>query len=329
MGAMTMKKILLTGCCGFIASRVGEKLLKEKGYEVLGLDEINDYYDVRLKDWRLSQLKRYKNFSFIKQDIASPETRDIVKDFSPDAIVNLAARAGVRASISDPFIYFRSNLTGTLNLLESAKEMGIKKIILSSTSSVYAGEEMPFNESLAVNRPISPYSASKKSAEAICYTYHYLYNISVTVFRYFTVYGPAGRPDMSIFKFIKLIDEEKPITVYGDGTQRRDFTYVEDIAEGTVRGLDIDGFNTINLGGNHPYSLNELISLIEKGLGKKAVRSLKPFQKTDIYATWADIGNAERLLNWHPETTLEEGIKKTVDWYKENKSWLKEIKLVD
>lgn len=324
-----MKKILLTGCCGFIASRVGEKLLKEKNCEVLGVDELNDYYDVRLKEWRLAQLKKHKNFTFIRQDIASPEMSGIVRDFAPDAIVNLAARAGVRASITDPFIYFRANLTGTLNLLESAKEIGVKKFILSSTSSVYAGEEMPFNEALAVNRPISPYAASKKSAEAVCYTYHYLYGINVTVFRYFTVYGPAGRPDMSIFKFVKLIDEGKPITVYGDGTQKRDFTYIEDIAEGTVRGLNVKGFNTINLGSNHPYSLNELIAFIEKKLGKKAVRNVKPFQKTDIYATWADIGNAEKLLKWHPETSLEQGIKKTVDWYRENKNWVKDIGLVD
>lgn len=323
------KKILLTGCCGFIASRVGQKLLNERNCEVLGVDELNDYYDVRLKQWRLAQLKKNRNFTFIRQDIASPEMAGIVKEFAPDAIVNLAARAGVRASITDPFIYFRANLAGTLNLLESAKELGVKKFILSSTSSVYAGEEMPFSESLAVNRPISPYAASKKSAEAVCYTYHYLYGINVTVFRYFTVYGPAGRPDMSIFKFIKLIDQGEPITVYGDGTQERDFTYVEDIAEGTVRGLDIEGFNTINLGGNHPYSLNELIAFIEQELGKEAVRIAQPFQKTDIYATWADIGNAERLLKWHPETTLEEGVRKTVEWYKENRNWVKDIALVD
>ncbi len=324
-----MKKILLTGCCGFIASRVGEKMLKEEGCEVLGIDELNDYYDVRLKEWRLAQLKGYKNFTFIKKDIALPEMSGIVKDFAPDAIINLAARAGVRASIADPFVYFRANLTGTLNLLEAAKNIGVKKFILSSTSSVYAGEEMPFNETLAVNRPISPYAASKKSAEAVCYTYHYLYDINITVFRYFTVYGPAGRPDMSIFKFIKLIDRQEPITVYGDGTQKRDFTYVEDVAEGTVRGLDIEGFNTINLGSNHPYSLNELISYIEKELGKKAVREFKPFQKTDIYATWADISNAENLLHWRPQTTLEQGIKKTVEWYKENRDWVKNIALVD
>ncbi len=323
-----MEKILLTGCCGFIGSKVGELLLK-KNYRVLGVDEVNDYYDVRLKEWRLARLKEDKNFTFIKEDIASPGVRDALKNFAPGAIINLAARAGVRASMKDPFIYFRSNLTGTLNLLEAAKELDIKKFILSSTSSVYAGEEMPFNEGLAVNRPISPYAASKKSAEAVCYTYHYLYGIDVTVFRYFTVYGPAGRPDMSVFRFIRQIDEGVPLTLFGDGSQKRDFTYVEDIAEGTVRGLNLKGFNTVNLGGNSPYSINELILLIEKELGKKAAIDYKPFQKTDVFATWADIENAKKLLGWKPATTLEEGIKKTVEWYKENKDWAKDIALVD
>ena len=323
-----MEKILLTGCCGFIGSKVGELLLRQKS-RVLGIDEINDYYDIRLKEWRLSQLRQHGNFTFVKQDISSPEIRDIVKDFSPDAIINLAARAGVRASIKDPFIYFRSNLTGTLNLLEISKEQSIRKFILSSTSSVYAGEEMPFDEELAVNKPISPYAASKKSAESICYTYHYLYGIDVTVFRYFTVYGPAGRPDMSVFKFIKLIDEGKKITVFGDGSQKRDFTYVDDIAAGTVKGLIPKGFNIINLGGNRPYSLNDLIGMIERELGKKAAMEHKPFQKTDLYATWADIRRAQRLLKWQPVTDLEEGIRKTVGWYRENREWVKDIGLVD
>lgn len=323
-----MEKILLTGCCGFIGSKVGELLLK-KNCKVLGIDEVNDYYDVLLKEWRLARLKEDKNFTFIKEDIASPKVKDAVKSFSPSAIINLAARAGVRASMKDPFVYFRANLTGTLNLLEAAKEQGIKKFILSSTSSVYAGEKMPFNEDLAVNRPISPYAASKKSAEAVCYTYHYLYGIDVTVFRYFTVYGPAGRPDMSVFRFIKQVDEGVPLTLFGDGTQKRDFTYVEDIAGGTVGGLNLKGFNTINLGGNHPYSINELIALIEKELGKKAAIEYKPFQKTDVFATWADIENAKKLLGWKPVTDLEKGIKKTVEWYKENKEWAKNIALVD
>ncbi|MCM8762351.1 MAG: GDP-mannose 4,6-dehydratase [Candidatus Omnitrophica bacterium] len=323
-----MKKILLTGCGGFIGSKVGELLL-ERGFSVVGIDDMNDYYDVRLKEWRLAHLIKYKNFSFTKQDISSHNIKKVIVDFSPDSIINLAARAGVRASIKDPFIYFKANLEGTLNLLEIAKEIGIKKFILASSSSVYAGEDMPFNEELPVNRPISPYAASKKSAECLCYTYHYLYNIDITVYRFFTVYGPAGRPDMSVFKFIKLIDEGVPLTIFGDGSQKRDFTYVDDIAEGTIRGLDISGFNIINLGGNHPYSINELVSLIEKELGKKAVINYKNFEKTDLVATWADIEKAKRLLNWQPLKGLPEGIRKTVQWYKENRHWIKDIKLVD
>ncbi|HOL21486.1 MAG TPA: GDP-mannose 4,6-dehydratase [bacterium] len=323
-----MEKILLTGCCGFIGSRVGELLL-EKGILVYGIDEMNDYYDVRLKEWRLSKLTKHKNFSFVKKDISSPDIKKIIVDFSPDAIINLAARAGVRASIKDPFVYFKANLEGTLNLLEIAKELGIKKFILASSSSVYAGEDMPFNENLPVNKPISPYAASKKAAECLCYTYHYLYNIDTTIFRFFTVYGPAGRPDMSVFKFIKLIDEGVPLTIFGDGSQKRDFTYVDDIAEGTIRGLDLSGFNIINLGGNHPYSINEMITLIERELGKKAVINYKDFEKTDIVATWADIQKAKKLLGWQPLTDLPSGIKKTVAWYKENRHWIKGVKLVD
>ena len=323
-----MERILLTGCCGFIGSRVGELLL-ERGFPVYGIDEMNEYYDVRLKEWRLSHLMKYKNFSFTKQDISLPTIKKIISDFSPDAIINLAARAGVRASIKDPFVYFKANTEGTLNLLEIAKGLGIKKFILASSSSVYAGEEMPFSEELAVNRPISPYAASKKAAECLCYTYHYLYDINITVFRYFTVYGPAGRPDMSVFKFIKLIDEGVPLTIFGDGSQRRDFTYIDDIAEGTIKGLELSGFNIINLGGNHPYSINQLISIIEKELGKMAVINYKNFEKTDIVATWADIRKAKELLDWQPLTDLPSGIKKTVDWYKENREWLKDIKLVD
>ncbi len=324
----SMEKILLTGCCGFIASQVAEKLLKQ-GYHVFGLDEMNESYDVRLKEYRLGILQGHKNFTFRKHDISEPGTAGIVRSYGPSVIINLAARAGVRASMSDPFIYFRANLTGTLNMLEAARECGIKKFILASTSSVYAGEKMPFSETLPVNRPISPYAASKKSAEAICYTYHYLYEMDITVFRYFTVYGPAGRPDMSIFKFIKLIDSDMEITVYGDGTQSRNFTYVEDIAEGTVRGMKLKGFQTVNLGGDRTNSLNEMISLIEKYLGKKARIVYKDFQKTDIYATWADIRSAKELLGWQPETGLEEGIKKTVEWYRKNLSWAKDIQLAD
>jgi len=321
-----VEKILLTGGAGFIGSKVGEKLL-QKGHSVVVIDDLNDYYDVQLKERRLSRLKENKNFSFVEADISGEKVKGIIKDFHPDVIINLAARAGVRASIEDPFIYYKTNTIGTLNLLEIAKEQNIKNFILASTSSLYAGQKMPFSENLPVNEPISPYAASKKAAEMTCYTYHYLYGINVTIFRYFTVYGPCGRPDMSIFKFIKLIDEGKDITVYGDGSQSRDFTFVDDIAEGTVKGIVLKGFNTINLGGNKPYKLNESISLIEKYLKKSAQIKYGPFHKTDMKATWANISKAKELLGWQPEVSLEKGIEKTVKWHIENRNWLKDVKL--
>ncbi|HOJ31547.1 MAG TPA: GDP-mannose 4,6-dehydratase [bacterium] len=322
-------KILLTGCAGFIGWHTAKTALNS-GYEVFGIDDINDYYDVRLKQWRLDDLKKMKNFTFQQVDIREQQKlENIVSTFAPDAIINLAARAGVRASIENPHIYFETNALGNLNLLALAQKYGIKKFILASTSSLYAGQKMPFSESLPVNTPISPYAASKKSAEVTCYTYHYLYGIDVTVFRYFTVYGPAGRPDLSIFKFIKLINEDNPITVFGDGNQSRDFTFVSDIARGTLLGLKQIGFEVINLGGNHPYTINETISLIEKYLGKKAKMIYKPFPQCDIPATWADVSKAEKILGWKPEISLEQGIKQTIDWCLENWDLVKNIVLKD
>lgn len=322
-------KILLTGCAGFIGWHTAKTALNS-GYEVFGIDDINDYYDVRLKQWRLDDLKKMKNFTFQQVDIRDKQKlENIVSTFAPDAIINLAARAGVRASIENPHIYFETNALGNLNLLALAQKYGIKKFILASTSSLYAGQKMPFSESLPVNTPISPYAASKKSAEVTCYTYHYLYGIDVTVFRYFTVYGPAGRPDLSIFKFIKLINEDNPITVFGDGNQSRDFTFVSDIARGTLLGLKKVGFEVINLGGNHPYTINETISLIEKYLGKKAKMIYKPFPQCDIPATWADVSKAEKILGWKPEISLEQGIKQTIDWCLENWDLVKNIVLKD
>ncbi|HXK44869.1 MAG TPA: GDP-mannose 4,6-dehydratase [bacterium] len=322
-------KILLTGCAGFIGWHTAKTALNS-GYEVFGIDDINDYYDVRLKQWRLDDLKKMKNFTFQQVDIRDKQKlENIVSTFAPDAIINLAARAGVRASIENPHIYFETNALGNLNLLALAQKYGIKKFILASTSSLYAGQKMPFSESLAVNTPISPYAASKKSAEVTCYTYHYLYGIDVTVFRYFTVYGPAGRPDLSIFKFIKLINEDNPITLFGDGNQSRDFTFVSDIARGTLLGLKQIGFEVINLGGNHPYTINETISLIEKYLGKKAKMIYKPFPQCDIPATWADVSKAEKILGWKPEISLEQGIKQTIDWCLENWDLVKNIVLKD
>lgn len=322
------KKILLTGVAGFIGYKTAEMLL-ERGYHVYGIDNLNDYYDVRLKAWRLSQLKKYDNFCFAKIDIENLSSLKKIfaekKNF--DAVINLAARAGVRYSMKNPAVYMTTNALGTLNLLEMMKEHNIRKMILASTSSLYAGQKMPFKEDLPVNTPISPYAASKKAAESIAYTYHYLYGMDVIILRYFTVYGPAGRPDMSVFRFIKWIDEGRELILYGDGTQSRDFTYVDDIADGTIRALNVNGFEIINLGNSTPHSLNRLIVLIEKMMGKKARVIKKPFASTDLKATWADIKKARLLMNWKPMVSLEQGIEKTIEWYKENRNWLRTIKI--
>ncbi|MBF0522037.1 MAG: SDR family NAD(P)-dependent oxidoreductase [Candidatus Omnitrophica bacterium] len=322
-----MRTILLTGAAGFIAARTGEMLLK-KGARVIGIDNMNDYYDVTLKEYRLKILKQYKNFTFYKCDIEDVSSlKRIFQKYHFDAVLNLAARAGVRYSMENPFVYMTTNGNGTLNLLEMCRNYKVKKFVLASTSSLYAGQKMPFTESLPVNTPISPYAASKKAAEVMAYTYHYLYDIDVTIVRYFTVYGPAGRPDMSVFRFIKWIDEGKPLELFGDGTQSRDFTYVDDIADGTIKALKKVGFEIINLGGNHPYDLNDMIAFLEKNLGKKARRNQKAFHKTDLKATWADVTKAKRLLSWQPKVSLEEGLKRTVKWYLDNKQWLTKVKL--
>lgn len=337
--------LLVTGCAGFIGYKTCEFLLRQ-GYTVIGIDNLNDYYDVRLKQWRLAQLKKlsrhpepgsgthHKRFIFHELDIENYSAlKNLFKKYSVSpshrpcftAVINLAARAGVRYSMVNPHVYYTTNVLGNLNLLELCREFHIPKYVFASTSSLYAGQKMPFKEILPVNEPISPYAASKKSAEVTCYTYHKLYGLDITIVRYFTVYGPAGRPDMSVFRFIKWIDEGKNLILYGDGKQSRDFTYVDDIASGTIKALKPAGYEIINLGNNTPHTVMELIRLIEKYLSKKAKFIKKPFHQADMKATWADIKKAYRLLTWQPRTDFATGIKLTVDWYFKNKSWLKKI----
>lgn len=318
--------ILVTGSAGFIGWKITQKLL-ERGDSVLGLDNMNTYYDPRMKEWRLGTLSGFQNFTFIKEDITNHEGMEqLFKNHPFDAIINLAARAGVRASLENPWIYYNTNVTGTLNLLECCKRYGVKKFVLASTSSLYGADNpLPFREDANTDRPLSPYAASKKAAEVLCSTYHYLYGIDVTVLRYFTVYGPAGRPDMSLFRFVKWISDGRPVMVYGDGKQKRDFTFVDDIAQGTLAGLKPMGYEVINLGSDQPIVLIEALQLVEELLGKKADVEFMPRHPSDVLATWAGINKAERLLNWRPATPFEEGVRQLVAWYRENLSWAKEV----
>jgi nucleoside-diphosphate-sugar epimerase len=322
--------VLVTGCAGFIGSNVCS-LLIDQGNTVVGLDDLNDAYDVRLKHWRLDKLKLKKGFDFHLLDIRDKAALEqCLESYQPrssfDAIINLAARAGVRQSVADPWIYYETNVIGTVNLLELCRKYAINKFVLASSSSVYGdSSRMPFKESSNTDTPLSPYAASKKATEALAYSYHFLYKLDVTVFRYFTVFGPAGRPDLSIFKFIRQISEGQEITVFGDGSQTRDFTYVDDIARGTVLAIKPIGYEIINLGNNHPYELNQIITIIETQLGQKAKRLYTPPHPADVPATWADISKAKTLLDWQPRVSVEEGIQNTVKWYKENRDWAKNV----
>ena len=313
-----MKKILITGVAGFIAARTAELLLEE-GIEVVGIDNMNDYYDVRLKDFRLNALLKYKNFKFYHIDIENKaELSKLFQEHTFDVVFNLAARAGVRYSMENPQVYMTTNAMGTLNILDLMRDHKIKKMVLASTSSLYAGQPMPFTEELPVNTPISPYAASKKAAEVMAYSYHYLYGLDISIVRYFTVYGPAGRPDMSIFRFIRWIKEGKELEIFGDGSQSRDFTYVDDIARGTILAAKPLGYEIINLGGGKsPIAITTIISKLESLLGKKAKIRNQDFHKADIKETWADISKAKRLLGWEPKIGINEGLANCVKGFNE------------
>ncbi|MCB0394631.1 MAG: SDR family NAD(P)-dependent oxidoreductase [Bdellovibrionales bacterium] len=311
---------LVTGAAGFIGSQVANQLLSQ-GHDVVGVDNLNDYYDPKLKKHRLEVVVK-NGLQFEKLDIEDLSgLQRIFKNYQFDVIFNLAARAGVRYSMENPFVYMTTNAMGTLNILECMRNSDSKKMVLASTSSLYAGQPMPFVETLPVNTPISPYAASKKAAEVMSYSYHHLYGIDVSVVRYFTVYGPAGRPDMSIFRFIKWIDDGFEIELFGDGTQTRDFTFVDDIASGTILAGKKVGYEIFNLGGGGtPISLLEVIKSIETLLGKKAKIRHLDFHKADLTETSANIEKAKKLLSWNPKVDFQEGLDRSVKWYLENKN---------
>ena len=322
-----MAKYLVTGAAGFIARRTIELLL-EAGHQVVGVDNMSDSYDVRLKDWRLKQLGRLPRFTFIQDDICRKELfLEISKDHADiEAVIHLAARAGVRQAVEIPEVYLQTNAAGTLNILEWCKNTGINKIVMASTSSIYgANPPLPTPEDADSSHPLQIYAASKKAAEVMAYTYHHLFDLDVTIFRFFTVYGPAGRPDMVMFRFAQWIAEGKKVTVTGDGSQMRGFTYLDDIADGVIKGLKPLGYEIINLGGHETITISELLSRIEDRLNKKAIIEYIPRHPADADANWAEVSKARRLLGWEPKVSLDDGITNLVDWYLEQRDWARHI----
>lgn len=321
-----MANYLVTGAAGFIGARTAELLLKEE-HTVAGIDNLNEAYDLRMKEYRLNRLNEKPGFAFHKLDISDKSIIDKFREQKFDAVINLAARAGVRTSVQDPWVYVESNMTGTLNMLEICRQANIKKFIVASTSSIY-GENPPYPtpETASSSEPLQPYAASKKGAEAMAHAYHHLYDIDVTVLRFFTVYGPAGRPDLSIFRFVQWISEGHPVRVNGDGEQSRGFTYIDDIARGVISALKPLGFEVINLGGHEVITINNLIKLIEDVVGKKANVQYGPPDPADMRSNWADVSKAGELLGWEPQFEMRAGLEKLVEWYNAEREWVSQVR---
>jgi len=313
--------ILVTGGAGFIGSNLCEKLICA-GEKIICIDNFNDYYNPKIKEENLRNLEGRANFILYRMDILDREKlKEVFNKHSFDMVIHLAARAGVRPSISNASLYEAVNVQGTINILECCRKYGIGKLIFASSSSVYGGnKKIPFSEDDIVDRPISPYAATKKAGELICYTYSHLFNISVYCYRFFTVYGPRQRPEMAIYKFTKLITEEKPIEIFGDGTSSRDYTYVEDIVDVIASNLEnVKGYEIINLGNSNPVKVTELIKFIEKAANKKAQVEYGRVQAGDVPVTYADILKAKKMLKYNPKTRIEEGINKFTAWYTETR----------
>ena len=320
-----MGHYLVTGAAGFIGARTSQMLL-EQGHTVVGIDNMNDAYDPRMKEYRLKLLEEIPGFRFHQHDISEKSCIELFKDDKFDAIIHLAARAGVRFSVENPWVFLESNVMGTLNMLEVCRQYGCKKIVIASTSSIY-GENPPYPtpETASSSEPMQPYAASKKGAEALAHSYHHLYDIDVTILRFFTVYGPAGRPDLAMLRFVQWILEGKPVRINGDGNQSRGFTYIDDIARGTIAALKPVGYEIINLGGHEVISINELVSLTEELTGKKAVVEYGPPNLADMLTNQADVSKARQMLGWEPQFNLRQGMKNLIDWYMAERDWAKDI----
>lgn len=320
-----MANYLVTGAAGFIGARTSELLIKD-GHTVIGIDNMNDAYDLRMKEYRLGKLQAMPGFTFHKLDISDKSIIDRLKGYEFEGLINLAAWAGVRASVKNPWIYVESNVLGTLNMLELCRQTGTRKFIVASTSSIY-GENPPYPtpESASSSEPLQPYAASKKGAEAMAHAYHHLYDIDVTVVRFFTVYGPAGRPDLSIFRFVQWISEGHPVRVNGDGEQSRGFTYIDDIGRGIISALKPLGFEIINLGGHEVITINNLIRLIEDVVGRKAIVQYGPPDPADMFTNWADVTKAGELLGWEPQFNMRAGVERLVEWYNAERQWASKV----
>ncbi len=330
-----MQKILITGGAGFIGHSLGKRLLAQ-GRKVVGLDNLNDYYDVQLKLDRLAELQKDPNFTFVQQDMAEREaTAALFQEHQFDAVVNLAAQAGVRYSLINPHAYVDTNLVGFVNILEGCRHNKVKHLVFASSSSVYgANTKMPFSEHDNVDHPVSLYAASKKANELMAHTYSHLYGLPCTGLRFFTVYGPWGRPDMALFLFTKAILEDKPINVFNNGNMERDFTFIDDIVEGVVRVIDTlpqpdpnwDGnapdpatsycpWRVYNIGNNSKEQLMRYIEVLEQCLGRTAKKNFMPMQAGDVPATYADVSELVRDMDFRPNTSIEDGVRRFVDWY--------------
>ena len=313
-------KYLITGGAGFIGSSLSDKLLSD-GHNIVVVDNFNDYYDVSIKEKNVSNNLSNPHYVLYHSDIENMDSmRNVFKEHKFDAVIHLAARAGVRPSLEKPMEYVKTNILGTVNILECMKDSGIKKLVIASSSSVYGNcKEESFSEDLKVTEPISPYAATKSACEQICYTWHHLYGISVVALRFFTVYGPRQRPDLAINKFAKKIIKGEPIQMYGDGSTKRDYTYIDDIISGICKSIDYNGsgYEIINLGGGEPITLKRMIQTIEQEIGKKAIIEQQPMQPGDVDKTVCDWSKARKLLNYAPQTSFKDGIKKFIEWRKQ------------